>query len=418
MGTAGQSQTRTRERRGSVPANHPTTRRVGRQRARGRPAAVRPVEDQPFAIEHGYEAQPVLKPAQERVLASLAGEGVSEFTRADYERIAHVSRSQAAYDLADLVKAGIVQRLGSGRATRYRVERAAAGRRRKWTPDRIRAELAEFSAELGRWPRAAEFKEADRVDLYVAASRYGGIDHWMSELGFSEPPQALPAQPPSTPRARKPRARKPWAFGLAAAVTAAALAALAVYVLRAPSGDLSTPGVVALPAGTPDGAVAQGAEAVAAKPPARTTAVDLRLTAATAACWIQARRGSATGAVIYEGVLDRGDSRRFRGKRLWLRLGAPAGLRALLNGKRVALPDTTSSVLVTRKGIQVLKTAAPPSRTLLVRSATADDGDSGATSSWNTTSTTSSATSPARAVPAPDPAPAPSPSPDPAPDGG
>ena len=49
-----------------------------------------------------------LKPAQRRVLADLAARGVDELTRAEYERIGLVSRSQAAYDLAELVQMGLL----------------------------------------------------------------------------------------------------------------------------------------------------------------------------------------------------------------------------------------------------------------------------------------------------------------------
>ena len=140
------------------------------------------------------DLRPVLKPAQEHVLTTLAGSEDEYFGRADYEAIAHVSRSQAAYDLADLVKLGLVERVGSGRGTRYRIVPARGGRRRKWTPERIRDELEAFCDEIGGWPRAAEFKETGRGDLYLAASRYGGIEHWAEELGFREPaePSALP----------------------------------------------------------------------------------------------------------------------------------------------------------------------------------------------------------------------------------
>ena len=137
----------------------------------------------------------VLKPAQERVLAEVAAHPDEEFTRADYETLAHVSRSQAAYDLVELVKLGLVERFGSGRATRYRVVRGGAGRRRKWTSERIRTELSAFCDELGGWPRASEFKEAGRGDLYLAASRYGGIDHWAEELGYYEDEVPEPSEP-------------------------------------------------------------------------------------------------------------------------------------------------------------------------------------------------------------------------------
>ena len=73
--------------------------------------------------------------------------------------------------------------------------RARGGRRRKWTPERIRDELEDFCDEIGGWPRAAEFKETGRGDLYLAASRYGGIEHWAEELGFGEP-EPTPSRPP------------------------------------------------------------------------------------------------------------------------------------------------------------------------------------------------------------------------------
>ena len=88
-----------------------------------------------------------LKPAQQRVLGVLKSEGTSRLTRARYEELSGVSRSQAAYDLAELVENGMLERLGSGRATRYRiVHQTTPGRsgRRRWTQERIRAALQEF----------------------------------------------------------------------------------------------------------------------------------------------------------------------------------------------------------------------------------------------------------------------------------
>lgn len=361
--------------------------------------------DRSSEMPDGFEAAGlVLKPAQERVLASLADRGVAEFTRADYEGIAHVSRSQAAYDLADLVKAGIVQRLGSGRTTRYRIERASGGRRRKWTPERIRAELAKFCAKLGHWPRAAEFKEAGHADLYLAASRYGGIDYWTVELGFSEPRSAQPA------------IGRRWArrtgTGAIALAAAAATALLTLWIgesllddpaplSRAPLSQLG-------PRSEPSeqATVAENASLAAERAAGPPQPFFLRLAAATGGSWVEIRRVSAWGEVIYSGVLERGQSVRFRGKRFWLRLAAPAALAARINGEPAALPERASSVLVTRKGIRVLETVAPTASTILVSQSTDDSEDP-------KISTTSSGTS----RPTPDPAPAPGPSPDPSPDG-
>jgi hypothetical protein len=179
-----------------------------------------------------------LKPAQQRVLGVLKSEGTSRLTRARYEELSGVSRSQAAYDLAELVEYGILERLGSGRATRYRIVHATTpgtkGRRR-WTEDRIRVALEEFCAGRGAWPSASEFKQAGRFDLYVAASRYGGIGFWTSELGLTREPQ--PAPPAPRRRRWAPRPRLQW-------VPAAAVAALALAMAGAGHIRLSPGGAV------------------------------------------------------------------------------------------------------------------------------------------------------------------------------
>src|SRR5438132_1574121 len=118
-------------------------------------------------------ARQEFKPAQQRALALLRDGRETELTRGGYQEIGRVSRSQAAYDLAELVEAGILERVGSGRLTRYVLARHPNLTRRHWTSDRIRAELASFCAGRGAWPSAKEFKSAGHADLYVAASRYG-----------------------------------------------------------------------------------------------------------------------------------------------------------------------------------------------------------------------------------------------------
>jgi DNA-binding transcriptional ArsR family regulator len=153
-----------------------------------------------------------LKPTQERVLAVLADRGSSQLTRGEYEEIAGVSRSQAAYDLAELVEAEVLERVGGGRATRYRLVRRDHPGQRRWTTERIRADLDRFCGGRKTWPSATEFKAAGRADLYVAASRYGGIAFWATELGFARPGRATPPQ--ARVSAWRPRLR--WAAGGAA----------------------------------------------------------------------------------------------------------------------------------------------------------------------------------------------------------
>jgi cytoskeleton protein RodZ len=49
-------------------------------------------------------------------------------------------------------------------------------------------------------------------------------------------------------------------------------------------------------------------------------------------------RGSRVGKPIYEGTLERGQTRRFEGRKLWVFVHAPANLRLRLNGRVVAVP--------------------------------------------------------------------------------
>jgi hypothetical protein len=72
--------------------------------------------------------------------------------------------------------------------------------RRHWTSDRIRSELLHFCAGRTAWPSAREFKSAGHTDLYVAASRYGGVAFWAAELGL--PRAARRWEAPSFPRLR------------------------------------------------------------------------------------------------------------------------------------------------------------------------------------------------------------------------
>lgn len=176
-----------------------------------------------------------LKPAQERVLALLAEDGSGRLTRGRYEEITGVSRSQAAYDLAELVDAGILERVGGGRATTYRlIRRARSAGQRHWTNERIRAGLVDFCAGRKTWPSASEFKADGRSDLYVAASRYGGIGFWATELGFAKP--SRPTAQQVAPRSWRPRLR--WATG-GVAIAAALSAAAGTVVVRgdAPAHD-------------------------------------------------------------------------------------------------------------------------------------------------------------------------------------
>jgi hypothetical protein len=296
-----------------------------------------------------------LKPAQETALAALERGTLSDLTRAAYEETTGVSRSQAASDLAELVRLGLLERVGAGRATRYRLARGLGGRGSHGNPAPARRAAA---AALGR---AARAYGSDRSHSLLAA---------------------------------------------AVVVLVVTLAGL-LFLPDRDRRDLATPQARSVGAGSALDR-AQVAEPALIESPATDARVALRLTAARASSWLAVRRGSADGRVLFEGILATGQSIRFQGKRLWLRLGAPAGLRARLDGRSLALPDRTSTILVREGGLRVLDVDTPApapapvvvSQPVVYAPPTSEPSKAGATSS------------------SPPPSPDESPSPDPPPPAG
>jgi len=91
-----------------------------------------------------------------------------------------------------------------------------------------------------------------------------------------------------------------------------------------------------------------------AAPTARATrARSIALTATRGRCWLSVRLRSRDGPVVYEQVVEPGQTVRF-GLRtpLWIRLGAPQNLDARMRGSPVALPQRVANVIVTSTGVR------------------------------------------------------------------
>lgn len=71
-------------------------------------------------------------------------------------------------------------------------------------------------------------------------------------------------------------------------------------------------------------------------------------------CWLLVREGSEQGRQLFEGTLEPGELRRFRERRLWVRIGAPWNLIASRGWRRLPLPPTVASLLVTAGGIRTI----------------------------------------------------------------
>jgi uncharacterized protein DUF4115 len=73
---------------------------------------------------------------------------------------------------------------------------------------------------------------------------------------------------------------------------------------------------------------------------APTVSTRLSISSADTGSWLEVRRGSATGAVLYSGVLSSGQTLHLSGKRLWARFGAASNLSIRANGRPVSLQGT------------------------------------------------------------------------------
>jgi hypothetical protein len=88
------------------------------------------------------------------------------------------------------------------------------------------------------------------------------------------------------------------------------------------------------------------------KPPAQPP-VRLVLTARRGSSWVEARAGSATGSLLFQGTLADGRRIRLDGQRLWVRFGAASNVALTLNGKPAGADlQGTVEPLVTPQGIR------------------------------------------------------------------
>jgi hypothetical protein len=137
-------------------------------------------------------------------------------------------------------------------------------------------------------------------------------------------------------------------------VVGAAVAGLAAWRL---GGAAHTPAQAAQGSGAGSVAAAAPAPAPAtakARPKAALPAAPAftLITASRGRCWLLVRAGGPNGTILYEGILQPGQSQRFRlARRLWVRMGKPSALDIRVGGKLVSgLPGTPENLLLTPSG--------------------------------------------------------------------
>jgi hypothetical protein len=74
--------------------------------------------------------------------------------------------------------------------------------------------------------------------------------------------------------------------------------------------------------------------------------------AVNGASLLESRKGGATGEVLFQGTLEKGETQRFVAKRLWFNVGSPENLRVMLGGKPSTLGTGCPQVVtVTRRQV-------------------------------------------------------------------
>jgi len=178
------------------------------------------------------------------------------------------------------------------------------------------------------------------------------IDEYNARLrgGDEEPPV-----PESRPARRRPSGTAVRTVA-GTLVLAAAVAGLAAWQLSGSSG----PHVARPPASGVSAAAAAPAPTVKAKAPAKSAAAPpvthavAVINAARGDCWLSVHVGGPHGALLYEGTLSQGATKRFSlTHAIWVRMGRPNVLDVRVAGRTVnALPAAPANILLSRAGAQ------------------------------------------------------------------
>jgi hypothetical protein len=224
---------------------------------------------------------------------------------------------------------------------------------------------AAYDELVSRLEGAGWAREADGAPWYATTFRRLAEVH--EEVGLRqrhvevvpvEPPPirvvSSPVEPPPEPRPDPvPRSHRLSAVLGAAVVLLAAAGVFAVILLghggdgkpAVESGGARTNAMRA-PTTSP---VTMGVEGSVHSASAKRSLVDLRIAAHGTGSWLEVRRGSATGAVLYSAILTDGGTLHFRAPRLWTRFGAASNLTITADGRPVQLHGTYDKVFVPRR---------------------------------------------------------------------
>ncbi len=207
--------------------------------------------------------------------------------------------------------------------------RIRAAQLRAIEEDRLEALPAEAYA------RAFVRDYADQLGMDADAAVHLFNDQWSRQFAADDPaPPPPPIRPPLAAAATRP-------LGVVSVVLAMALLVASATVFLTRGG--SSPAAQSPPPSHASSTTATNPPTATTPPPVPAVA-RLTVTAATGACWLEARRGSAAGLLLVERTLAEGEAVRLQGQRVWLRLGDPASVQLRLNGRPLPLAATANPI--------------------------------------------------------------------------
>jgi len=169
---------------------------------------------------------------------------------------------------------------------------------------------------------------------------------------FSRHEDDAPALVPHAAAEKRRRPGRGILFALAAVLAVgAAVAGLAAWRL----GGSSTPTKSSppRPAGTTAATPPAAKQKTTTRPVVAARPVLTSITATRGRCWLLVRDGGPTGPVLYVGILEQGQAKRFRfTTKLWMRMGRPDALDITVAGKAIdkTLPASPANLVLTPSG--------------------------------------------------------------------
>jgi hypothetical protein len=161
------------------------------------------------------------------------------------------------------------------------------------------------------------------------------VDEYNSRFTVGEEDTLVRARRVPPPRRERGRADRESRMTVVALVAIAVVTALVIAAWRfgGPDGE-TVPGL----------ATQQATPRAPAPGPAR-----LVVRALGGDSWMEVRAGSAAGRLLYSGTLERGQRKRFDGRRLHLALAKPANVSLRVNGRTADLPAGTTFSVTARR---------------------------------------------------------------------